>query len=73
MSKFTKIIVTVVVCILFFGIFAVIVGVRESSGHSTPGILGLILFAGLIGAIRAIWKKGDNSNNDNDTTSILQK
>jgi len=48
-----------------------LIGIRESSGHRTPGMLGLILFAGLVGAIRAIWKK--QSNDDDTDASILQK
>lgn len=57
MKKTSKIIVTIVAIVLFIIIFAVIVGVRGEAGHSTPGMLGLIVFAGLIGALKAIWKK----------------
>lgn len=75
MSKFTKTVVTIGVCFLFYILFTVTIITRESSGRNTPGILGIILFVGLIGAIRAIWKKRDNDsdNNNNDNTSILQK
>lgn len=63
MKKTSKIIVTIVAIVLFIIIFAVIVGVRGEAGHSTPGMLGLIVFAGLIGALKAIWKKTDDDNN----------
>jgi O-antigen ligase len=66
MKKTSKIIVTVVAIVVFIFLFAIIVGVRGDAGHSTPGMLGLILFAALIGAIRAIWKKSDDGN-DNST------
>ncbi len=73
MSSLAKTLVTIGILIVFFLIFGAIVG---SSQSGRPGIIGLILFAGLIGALRAIWKKpkGTNSHNDNsDNTSILQK
>ena len=72
MSKLAKILVTVVVLFLFFLLFAAVVGSRTDSGQNTPGIFGLILFAGVIGAIRAIWKKDSENNNDSDN-STLQK
>ena len=75
MEKSTKIIVTIGVVFVFLILSAVITGVRTDSGHSTPGILGLIVFIGLIGALKAIWKKDKNANNGNDdkNDSILQK
>lgn len=60
MNKTSKIIVTIIVIIVFFVLFAIIVGVRESSGATTPGFLGLVIFAGTIGAIRAVWKSKNN-------------
>lgn len=72
MISFTRVIVTIIVIILFFVVFGAIVGVGESSGHSTPGILGLIVFAAMIGALRAIWRKPKNKDKT-DNTSILQK
>ena len=74
MSSIAKVIVTIIVITLFFVIFGAIVAIRDSSGHSTPGILGLIVFAAMIGALRAIWKgkgKGDGDN-DGNNSSILQ-
>ena len=74
MNQLSKIIITIVAVVVFFLLFAAVVGTRESSGHSTPGILGLILFAGLIGALRAVWKKDKNNDNkDDNNTSVLQK
>lgn len=71
MKKTSKIIVTVVAIVVFFFLFAIIVNVRETAGYRTPGMLGLILFAALIGAIRAIWKKSDEGNNN--STDIDKK
>ena len=64
MSRASKIIVTIVIIVLF----AVIVGVRGDAGYKTPGPLGLIVGFGMIGAIRAVWKKDQNENNDNHPT-----
>lgn len=69
MSKLSKVIVTILVLVVFVVLFAVITGMRESAGHSTPGILGIIVFVAMIGALRAVWKK-DNKNND---SNMLQK
>lgn len=71
MSQSSKILVTVGVVFLFVIIFGAIAGSMSDAGR-TPGILGLIVFGALIGALRAIWKKPKNDDN-NDNTSILQK
>lgn len=71
MSQLSRILVTVGVVFLFFIIFGAIAGSMSDAGR-TPGILGLIVFGALIGALRAIWKKPKNDDN-NDNTSILQK
>ncbi len=68
MSKASKIIVTIVIIVLFIVLFAVIVGVRGDAGYKTPGPLGLIVGFGMIGAIRAVWKKDENENKDNHPT-----
>ena len=60
MSKVSKIIVTILIIVIFIAVFGAIVGIRGDSGHSTPGIFGLIVFAGMIGAISAVWKKSGN-------------
>ncbi len=72
MSKLSKIVVTLGVVFVFFIVFAAIVGFRSEAGFKTPGILGLIVFAGMVGALRAIWKKPKKEDNGNDN-SILQK
>ena len=51
MNKSAKVLSTIVVVVVFIILFAVLVGLRESKGHSTPGIIGAIL---LIGAITGI-------------------
>lgn len=71
MSTFVKIVVTIGVVFLFFIVFGAIVGIRGGSGHSTPGFLGLIAFAALVGALRAIWKGKGKKKEDN--SSILQE
>lgn len=71
MSQLSKILTTVGVVFLFFIIFGVIAGAASNAGR-TPGIFGLIVFGGLIGALRAIWKKPKNEDN-NENNSILQK
>jgi hypothetical protein len=57
MKKSTKIIITVISVIVLFILTAVISGLRQEAGFSTPGFLGIILFAGFLGGMRAIWKK----------------
>lgn len=71
MSQLSKILVTIGIVFLFIVIFGAIAGSMSDAGR-TPGILGLIIFGALIGALRAIWKKPKNENN-NDNTSVLQK
>jgi hypothetical protein len=75
MSKLAKILVTIGVVFLFLVINTVITGVRSEAGYKTPGFLAVIVFVGMIGALKAIWKKPKNEddNKDNDNTSILQK
>ena len=76
MSKTAKIIVTIIVVFAFFMLFALVNAGREASGHSTPGILGLILLAAAYGAIRAIWKSGKDKSKDSNNNypdSMLQK
>ncbi len=70
MDKTGKILVTVIIITVFFILFAIVVGLQESSGSSTPGIMGLILFGALYGGIRGIWKR--NKSDDSDS-SMLQK
>ena len=70
MSQLSKILVTIGVVVLIVIIFGAIAGSMSDAGR-TPGILGLIVFGALIGALRAIWKKPKNEENNN--TSGLQK
>jgi hypothetical protein len=71
MSQLSKIMVTIGVVFLFIIFFGAIAGTMSDAGR-TPGILGLIVFGSMIGALRAIWKKPKNEDS-NDNTSILQK
>lgn len=73
MSKTAKYLVTALVIFIFIIIFAAIAGVRSDAGNSTPGIFGLLVFAGLIGAIRAIWKSESHEDNNNSDSTSLQK
>lgn len=57
MKNGSKIIITIVAIVLFMAVFGAIVGVRGDAGSSTPGILGLVVGFGFIGAMRAVWKK----------------
>jgi protein-S-isoprenylcysteine O-methyltransferase Ste14 len=65
MNKATKVIVIIGFLIVFFLVFGLIVGIKKSSGHDTPGILGLIVFIGFIAGIRAIWKY-NSTNQDKE-------
>lgn len=71
MNKSSKVLVTVAVVFLFFIIFGAIAGAMSDAGR-TPGFLGLIVFGGLIGALKAIWKDSNKEDSDNNN-SILQK
>lgn len=70
MSKVAKVLVTVVILFVFFLLFGAIVGTSDSG---RPGIVGLILFAGVIGGVRAIWKTPKQTNESDNNDSILQK
>ena len=63
MEKSTKIILTVVIVVVFIILSAVVTGIRSDSGAATPGIFGIILFAALIGGLRAVWKRDQNEDN----------
>lgn len=65
MSKLAKILVTIGIIFIFIVLFSAVVAGTEASGQKTPGFLGLILLAALIGAIRLVWKSDKNSGNDN--------
>lgn len=67
MEKSTKIILTVIIVVVFIILSAVVTGIRSDSGAATPGIFGIILFAALIGGLRAVWKKDKNEDNHHET------
>ena len=64
MNKASKIIVTIVIIVVFIFLYAIIIGVRGEAGHRTPGILGFAVFAGMIGAVRAVWKNDKDKKED---------
>ena len=76
MTKLAKIVVTFIVIFVFLILSILNSAARKAAGYSTPGGVGLILLMGMIGAIKAIWKKEDNNKkkieNRNDS-SILKK
>lgn len=72
MSKLAKILVTIGIVFIFFIFFSIVVGTAEASGQKTPGIVGLVLFAAVIGAIRLVWKN-DKNNENNNKGGILQE
>ena len=70
MSKSAKVLVTIAILFVFFLLFGAIVGTSDSG---RPGFIGLILFAGVIGGVRAIWKTQKQTNESDKNDSILQK
>ena len=77
MSKLSKILVTLLVIVVFIFLFAAVGEMSRQAGMRGPGILGLIVFGGMIGAMRAIWKKNkpneDNNDSKNNESGMLQK
>lgn len=69
----SKIIVTIGIIVVFIFLIGVVIAANE--GSSTPGFLGLILFAGMIAGIRAVWKKpsGKNEITKNDNHQLDKK
>ncbi len=72
MSTSVKILVTIGAVFLYIIIATPIIAAMKESGQSS-GFVGLILLIALIGAIRAIWKKPKNEENNNDNSSVLQR
>ena len=71
MSKLAKVLVTIGAIFMYILIAVPITAGLKESGHSS-GIVGLVLLVALIGAIKAIWSKPKDDNEDNNQ-SILQK
>lgn len=69
MSKTAKVLVTILILVVFTILFAAITGATGGG----PSFIALILFAGLIGAIRAIWKKPKQTEESDMNDSTLQK
>jgi Na+/melibiose symporter-like transporter len=75
MSKSAKVMVTIGAIFFYIIIATPILAAMKESGQSS-GFVGLILLVALIGAIRAIWKKPNNEEDDKSdekNSSILQK
>jgi F0F1-type ATP synthase assembly protein I len=65
MSKGSKVLVTTGIIIGFLFFFALLTANQKGNGDSTPGVLGIILFLGMIAGIREVWKKpSDDKEND---------
>ena len=61
MSKFTKILVTIVAVVVFLLLYSVLVGAIGEAAGPGLGIIGLVMFAGLVAWLRSIWKKKDEN------------
>ena len=75
MNRTAKIIISVVAVFVVFVFFTAMAGAASDAGGHVPGIIGLILFGGLYGGLKAMWKeekKKDEDGNKNNN-SILQK
>lgn len=69
MSNIAKVLVTIAAIFIYIIVATIIIASIKDSGGSTS-FISLILLVALIGAIKAIWKK----KNDNDeNSSMLQK
>ena len=73
MSKLAKTVVTVILVVVFILLFALITLEQEASGRKTPGFLSRVRLAGLIGGIRAVWKKKKGNGENNSGSSVLQQ
>ena len=67
MSNASKILVIIGVIVVWFIISIFNSAAMKSQGHSTPGIIGVLLLLGMIAAVRAIWNhKTDTKKEDED-------
>ena len=82
MNKLTKVLISVIAVFVVLLVATILAGAASEAGHHMPGIIGIILFAGLYGGLKAMWKgdkkskdeKKDISDiNDDNSNSILQK
>ena len=64
MKKSAKILVTAGIIIVWIILTEAIILVRQSNGHVTQGFIATILFIAMIAAVRAVWKKDKNDNNN---------
>ena len=70
MKTSSKILVTIGIVIAFLFFFGLVTAASKSSGHSTPGVLGLVLGFGLLAGLRSVWKKDDKGNDKNDSHQL---
>ena len=71
MSKLAKILVTVGAIFIYIVVATIIIAsIKEAGGSSS--FISLLLLVALIGAIRAIWKKPKNDDEDK-STPVLQE
>ena len=66
----SKIIVTIGAIVLFLFLFGILIASQKGSGNSNPGIIGLILFGGLIAGLKSIWKKSESTSKDDDNDNF---
>lgn len=66
MKKTSKIIITAISIIVFFLVSILLGALAQANGRSSTGLLGIVLLLGLVGALKAIWKKDKNPSNSNE-------
>ncbi|HMT75148.1 MAG TPA: hypothetical protein PKA77_13835 [Chitinophagaceae bacterium] len=72
MRTATKTVVIVGIIIVGLILMGLNMGLRESSGHKTPGPLGIVLVVGIIAAIRAVSKYKPEEETKKDVTADSQ-
>ncbi len=68
MNNSSKIFTTIIFVVVF-----IIIGIFLMASGGKGGIIHILLTVGLIAAIRAVWKKKPNDNNDITTNQKLDK
>lgn len=71
MSKLAKILVTIGAIFIYIVVATIIIASIKEAGGSTS-FISLILLVALIGAIRSVWKK-PNNDDENNNTPVLQE